>query len=177
MVVWAFQMIYAQTGNEEFWRIIQHIDDVQKAYISNNNEISSNSSQQQKDYVDLGLPSGTLWKDQNESGGFYTYDQAIAKFGNSLPTKKQLEELKDACRWTWNGSGYKVEGPSGESIVLPAAGCRSCYGSVHYVGSCGYYWSSTPGGWEDPWTLGFTSGFVGMSIGSRCYGRSVRLVR
>ena len=38
-------------------------------------------------YVDLGLPSGTLWKDKNEEGGFYTYDQAVSKFGNKLPTK------------------------------------------------------------------------------------------
>lgn len=178
MVVCAFQMIYAQTGNEEFWRIIQHIDDVQKAYISNNNEISSNSSQQQKDYVDLGLPSGTLWKDQNESGGFYTYDQAMAKFGNSLPTKKQLEELKDACRWTWNGNGYKVEGPSGESIVLPASGYRNCGGSVRLVGSDGVYWSSTPNGSENTWDLYFDSGEVGMANGiDRCLGLSVRLVR
>mgnify|MGYP007111695800 CR=1 FL=1 len=28
------------------------------------------------EYVDLGLPSGTLWKRQNESG-FYTYEEAL----------------------------------------------------------------------------------------------------
>lgn len=128
-------------------------------------------------YVDLGLPSGTLWKDQNEAGGFYSYDQAMAKFGSSLPTKEQLEELKNSCRWTWNGNGYKVEGPSGESIVLPAAGYRLCAGSVGSVGSYGYYWSSTPNGSEDAWYLYFRSGLVGMNYGSRCDGLSVRLVR
>lgn len=128
-------------------------------------------------YVDLGLPSGTLWKDQNEAGGFYSYDQAMAKFGSSLPTKEQLEELKNSCRWTWNGNGYKVEGPSGESIVLPAAGYRDCDGSVYYVGSDGYYWSSTPNGSENPWYLYFYSGGVNMYSGYRCGSRSVRLVR
>ena len=128
-------------------------------------------------YVDLGLPSGTLWKDQNEAGGFYSYDQAMAKFGSSLPTKEQLEELKNSCRWTWNGNGYKVEGPSGESIVLPAAGYRSCDGSVYYVGSDGGYWSSTPNGSEDAWYLFFNSGNVDMGYGSRCYSQSVRLGR
>ena len=128
-------------------------------------------------YVDLGLPSGTLWKDQNESGGFYTYDQAVSKFGNSLPTKEQLEELKSACRWTWNGNGYKVLGPSGESIVLPAAGYRYCDGSVDNVGSCGYYWSSTPRGSKGAWFLFFYSGGVYLDYGSRCHGLSVRLVR
>ncbi len=128
-------------------------------------------------YVDLGLPSGTLWKDQNEAGGFYSYDQAMAKFGSSLPTKEQLEELKNSCRWTWNGNGYKVEGPSGESIVLPAAGFRSCGGSVCRVGSVGNYWSSTPDGSESAWYLYFGSGGVNMYNGGRCGGHSVRLVR
>ena len=128
-------------------------------------------------YVDLGLPSGTLWKDQNEAGGFYSYDQAVAKFGRSLPTKEQLGELKNSCRWTRNGNGYKVEGPSGESIVLPAAGYRYCDGSVDLVGSDGYYWSSTPYDSEHAWTLGFYSGGVYMNDGLRCSGQSVRLVR
>lgn len=128
-------------------------------------------------YVDLGLPSGTLWKDQNEAGGLYSYDQAMAKFGSSLPTKEQLEELKNSCRWTWNGNGYKVEGPSGESIVLPAAGCRNCDGSVNDVGSDGNYWSSTPNGSENAWYLYFGSGKVSMYLSNRCYSLSVRLVR
>lgn len=129
-------------------------------------------------YVDLGLPSGTLWKDQNEVGGLYSYDQAMAKFGSSLPTKEQLEELKNSCRWTWNGNGYKVEGPSGESIVLPAAGKRDCDGNVRYVGSDGYYWSSTRSTRsEDAWYLCFYSGGVEMHSYSPCYGHSVRLVR
>lgn len=127
-------------------------------------------------YVDLGLPSGTLWKDQNEAGGFYSYDQAVAKFGSSLPTKEQLEELKNSCRWTWNGNGYKVIGPSGESIVLPAAGYRDWEGN--YEGSNGYYWSSTPYGSEYAWYLGFSSGRVyDMGGYRRCGGYSVRLVR
>ena len=128
-------------------------------------------------YVDLGLPSGTLWKDQNEAGGFYSYDQAMAKFGSSLPTKEQLEELKNSCRWTWNGNGYKVEGPSGESIVLPAAGYRGCRGSVYDVGSYGGCWSCTPNGSEDAWYLYFRSDGVTVYDTFRCYGHYVRLVR
>lgn len=127
-------------------------------------------------YVDLGLPSGTLWKAQNEAGGFYSYDQAVAKFGNNLPTKEQFEELKSSCKWTWTGSGYKVEGPSGE-MFLPAAGYRNCRGSVDLVGLLGNYWSSTPYGSEKAWDLSFYSGEVVMGRVERYVGQSVRLVR
>ena len=130
-----------------------------------------------RQYVDLGLPSGTLWKKDNEAGDFYTYDQAMAKFGNSLPTKVQFEELKSSCRWTWTGNGYRVEGPNGQSIVLPAAGYRECSGSVYSVGAGGDYWSSTPYGSNSAWYLSFNSGDVSMYGGNRCRGRSVRLVR
>lgn len=127
--------------------------------------------------VDLGLPSGTLWTDKNEAGGFYTYEQAVSKFGNSLPTKEQLEELNNSCQWTWTGSGYKVTGPNGNSITLPAEGSLSCYGGVYSVGSRGYYWSSTPRGSDNAWYLGFSSGGVDVLDGGRCYPQSVRLVQ
>ena len=127
-------------------------------------------------YVDLGLSSGTYWKETNESG-FYNYDNAVSKFGNKLPTKEQLEELKNECEWTWTGNGYKVTGPNGESITLPVAGYRYCNGGVSGVGSRGYYWSSTPDDSDYAWGLGFYSSEVYMGNYSRCYGLSVRLVQ
>lgn len=129
------------------------------------------------DYVDLGLPSGTLWKAENEDCGLIKYDQAVNFYGSSLPTKEQFEELKNNCLWTWQGNGYKVKGKNGESIFLPAAGYRYCDGSVNYVGSYGNYWSSTPNGSEYAWSLYFDPSEVSMNYLKRCYGRSVRLVK
>ena len=130
-------------------------------------------------YVDLGLPSGTLWYSKNEGGDHtrYTYDEAISNFGSKLPTKEQLEELKNQCTWTWTGSGYKVVGPNGNSIYLPAAGWRSCDGNVSDVGSFGVYWSSTPEGSDSAYYLVFDSNFVIMDNYFRCHGLSVRLVQ
>ncbi len=128
-------------------------------------------------FVDLGLPSGTLWKDKNEDGGFYTYEQALNKYGSNMPTKEQFEELKDKCRWSWTGNGYSVTGPNGNSIVLPASGVRSCDGSVYGVGTLGDYWSSTPKDSDFAWDLDFHSGGVYVSNNRRCYGHSVRLVQ
>ena len=130
--------------------------------------------------VDLGLPSGTCWRNSNEGGdnARYTYDEAVRKFGNKLPTKQQLEELKNKCTWTWTGSAYKVIGPNGNSIYLPAAGFRNCDGDVYIVGTKGYYWSSTPYDSDIAWHLNFgSSGEVDLNGDDRCYGLSVRLVQ
>ncbi|MBR0072444.1 MAG: hypothetical protein IJP95_01275 [Bacteroidales bacterium] len=93
-------------------------------------------------YVDLGLPSGTKWKAENETNSnednYYTYEEAIAAFGKKLPTKEQFMELRNECDWTWAGMGYKIVGSNGKSITLPAAGVRDPGGSIDLVGSTGF---------------------------------------
>jgi uncharacterized protein (TIGR02145 family) len=127
-------------------------------------------------YVDLGLPSGTKWKSFNEPG-FYSYEEAISKFTDQLPTYDQLGELYGVCDWIWLGSAYKVIGPNGNFIKFPAAGYRDCNGSVNSVGSSGYYWSSSSSGSDYAYYLYVNSGKVFMYSYDRCYGHSVRLVQ
>lgn len=129
----------------------------------------------QDDYIDLGLPSGTLWKRTAEQG-YYTYEEALSKFQDHLPTKEQFEELMNECTWTWTPFGYDVLGPSGETISLLAPGFRHCNSTIKEVGM-GYYWSSTPFDEEYAWFLDCTPGGVQMNFNSRCIGGSVCLVR
>lgn len=135
-------------------------------------------------YVDLGLPSETKWKAANEIGGhkgFYTYDEAVKAFGDKLPTKEQLKELYDKCKWTWSSSrdGYIVTGVNGNSIFLPAAGCRSCDGVIDDVGFRGSYCSLTPYVTDEScaWYLYFTYCSRRTTSCYRCVGLSVRLVQ
>lgn len=95
-------------------------------------------------YVDLGLPSGTLWKKENEDGGLYGYNKALARFGDNLPTEEQFRELIDTCQWVWLGldKGYKVIGPSGEYVTFPTQGYIS-WGIKNRPRSMGWYLSST----------------------------------
>ncbi len=130
-----------------------------------------------QDYVDLGLPSGTLWKSKNEKGMYYTYDEAVSQFGDKLPTREQIAELKTFCTWIWNGHGYVVIGDNGNSIVLQATGFRYCGGGVSGVGTDGGFWSSAPIDSYDAWYFCFDSSRVDMYGLSRCYGLSVRLVQ
>ena len=129
------------------------------------------------EYVDLGLPSGTLWKKSNEGGdsALYTYDEAVRKFVNNLPTMQQLEELKSICTWTWTGNGYKVIGPNGNSIYLPAAGFLDG-SNVYSVQMFGGYWSATEYNSNEAYCLYFVSSLVDMDGLTRINGLSVRLV-
>jgi len=187
-------------------------------------------------YVDLGLPSGTLWATCNvganspeDYGNYYAWGETttkntynwdtykycigsndnltkyntIADYGGvdnkkilgikddvasinwgsnwRMPTYDELDELKTKCTWTWTTqgekNGYRVTGPNGKSIFLPAAGFRYV-DSLYVAGSYGYYWSSSLNA-DTPcsaYRLYFNSGEVYMRYDYRYYGRSVRPV-
>lgn len=135
-----------------------------------------------RSYVDLGLPSGTLWCTTNESG-YYTYDDAVKNFGKRIPSKEQMSELVKMCKWIWNEKGYyKVKGPNGKSIILPAAGYISKSfnpeRSVTYKDYQGYYWTRTADIWDYAIALFLSSRGYSVDGGAnRKHGYSVRLVK
>lgn len=139
------------------------------------------------------------YKVDSDGDGFYEYinigtnisgtqyDVARQKWGGSwrMPTLDEIEELTSKCKWTWSQykgvKGYKVTGPNGNSIFLPAAGYR--YGtSLKYAGSNGIYRSATLDehyGFDDVWFLDFNFGIY-RSLSSYYfpfYGLSVRPVK
>ncbi|MBQ8721770.1 MAG: hypothetical protein IJY67_06465 [Paludibacteraceae bacterium] len=111
-------------------------------------------------------------------------DAATANWGGAwrMPTKAEQDELQENCTWTWttqNGvNGYKVTGPNGNSIFLPAAGF-TVEGTLDYAGSFGYYWSSsldtfTP---DRAYIVNFYSDCMDWNDGyDRSYGFTVRPV-
>ncbi len=115
--------------------------------------------------------------------GNANYDAATANWGVKwkMPTYEQMDELGSQCEWTWtnkNGvDGYKVTGPNGNSIFLPAAGLRLGSG-LKDAGSDGRYWSSTPNEYssEGAYYLYFYSHRQDVSINGRFLGQSVRPV-
>lgn len=111
-------------------------------------------------WIDLGLPSGTLWRCCNagalkpeEYGGYYPFEQVSA-----APTVNQIEELLHCTTSVWttrNGiNGTEFTGKSnGAKIFLPATG-HYFFGAwfeghydepeLWYAGESAFYWSSTP---------------------------------
>ena len=113
-------------------------------------------------------------------------DAARANWGGAwrMPTDAEWRELRKNCTWKWtddyNGTGVAgriVFGSNGNSIFLPAAGCRYG-GDLGYAGNNGYYWSSSLYT-DDPgraWYVYFYSDYVYGDYRSRYCGRSVRPV-
>lgn len=56
-----------------------------------------NSSMYATEYIDLGLPSGTLWATKTQYSNM-TWDNAISRFGNRVPTMNQYKELLAHCK-------------------------------------------------------------------------------
>lgn len=77
-------------------------------------------------------------------------DAATNEWGVSwrIPTKKECEELLNNCDWIWtdihNTNGYKVVGPNGKWIFLPATGMvRDNLQDILLPGLWGGYWAGT----------------------------------
>ena len=75
-------------------------------------------------------------------------DVAHVKWGGTwrMPTIEEIKELLNECSWQWTNrrgvDGYRVIGPNGKSIFLPAAGYRDG-AEADSRGSLGRYWSSS----------------------------------
>lgn len=116
------------------------------------------------DYVDLGLPSGTLWATCNvgankaeEYGDYYnTFEASNLKFDGfwTYPHDGDFDELFDNCEFemtVYKGvRGRKFIGKNGEWIFFPAAG-KTFHGRHETEknmvfheeeGVSGYYWTS-----------------------------------
>ena len=110
-------------------------------------------------------------------------DIAHVEWGGNwrLPTRDEIKKLRKKCIWQWvtvNGvNGYKVTGPNGNSIFLPAAGYREGR-DLFLRGSYGGYWSSSLDSGYNCIALyfGFGGGYYDWDSNDRSFGLTVRPV-
>ena len=109
-------------------------------------------------------------------------DAAYVNWGGPwrMPTKAEQDELREKCKWEWsnlNGvKGYKVIGPNGNSIFLPAVGVMTEQGVC--LSDSGNIWSSEVLGYSpyNVYDIGFYSDDVLKNVSHRNCGQSVRPV-
>lgn len=112
-------------------------------------------------YTDLGL--SVKWATNNlgatnswDYGTYFIWTSSRNDWGSSwrMPTKEEMDELL-TCTIEWtiyhNTGGFRITGPSGKSIFLPAAGNNYIYPS--YMDERADYWTSTTSGSSDAYSL------------------------
>ena len=172
---WGDTVGYKRNANNDGW--VSVTNGAQFSFSTGNcpTYITTTSQLQSAGYVDA---SGNLVAE---------HDAATAHLGAPwrMPTDEEFFALINNCDTEWtmrNGVyGRLVKGKgeySSKSIFLPAAG--SGFDSyLCYLGSDGYYWSSTPDSGDSgyAWFLSFYSGYFNRLDIGRWVGQSVRPVR
>ena len=130
-----------------------YMDGYQNGYSDRDKNIGESVPTNDKTSVhDLGLPSGTQWtlgylEDENEETKYLPYAKA-SQLG--LPSKEQVDELMEKCRWQGHFSssgmtfyGAVCIGSNGERIILDSKGYKEderTVGAPNYGGGNAYFW-------------------------------------
>lgn len=94
------------------------------------------------EYIDLGLPSGKLWCIDNEEG-YFTFDEAVEKFQDQLPTMEDWLELDSYTKKHYDKERELaiLKGRNSNKLFLPTTGFYIEDRRL-IVPECGCYWSS-----------------------------------
>ena len=110
-----------------------YADGYQDGYKDREAEIPAEFQDDKTNFVDLGLPSGTLWAEDYERVDgidlFLSYGEAQ---NYSIPTEEQWNELKTCCEWICereeDNSKYfcwaKCIGPNGNNLTFKTIGYK-----------------------------------------------------
>lgn len=159
--------------------------------VSNQEEVPATSGiLDGHEWVDLGLPSGTLWATCNvganspeEYGDYFAWGETTPKSSYDWSTCKygtDSHQLTKYCNDSDYGKkGLLFTGPNGNTVFLPAAGYRFGTSVSNVVGTSGYYWSSTYYSSKYAYDVYICSSCLLPSnyLNGRGLGRSVRLVQ
>ena len=100
-----------------------YADGFREGYKARDEEIPVAFHDDQTEFVDLGLPSGTLWSSSYEKIGeerlYLPYDKAKEM---NIPTENQWMELRKECRWSIDSDILYCIGPNGNSIHFERTG-------------------------------------------------------
>lgn len=100
-----------------------YADGYRQGYKDREDEIPVDLREKNTEFVDLGLPSGTLWaKEYETTDDGLLYLPYVKAENYTLPTKIQWEELIKYCKWGWYGKVFRCTGRNGETLDFPKTG-------------------------------------------------------
>ena len=114
-----------------------YIEGYKAGYKDREEEIPMELRDNKTEYIDLGLPSRTLWStDYEKLDGEYLYLPYEKAEYLKIPTKEQWEELKTSCKWEYDiDHAYdficcRCVGPNGQILKLERTGRIITEGNV-----------------------------------------------
>lgn len=125
---------------EAFARV--YADGYRDGYKDREEEIPVDLRDGQTEYIDLGLPSGTLWSmDYEREDGNILYLPYRKTNQYTLPTEEQCKELFDYCKWTIANNIVFCIGPNGNTISFAHSGYKEIdSNSSTYYSYISYFW-------------------------------------
>ena len=100
-----------------------------------------------------------------------------------MPTVEEGNELIEQCTWSWttynNVAGYKITGPNGNSIFLPAVGYKGSTNPYYPAGEYGLYWVANIDESHFARLFCLKHNILPTGVakrGTRCYGFAIRPV-
>ena len=110
-------------------------DGYRDGYKDREDEIPVDLRDNKTEYIDLGLPSGTLWSNDYERKDgeivYLSFDKATKL---NIPTSKQIEELMSECKWEYEYewptrykrlTNAKCVGPNGNVLYFKVTGKKN----------------------------------------------------
>ena len=105
------------------------------------------------EWVDLGLPSGTLWA-KDDVDGKTSFMGARRSYGSHVPSRTNAYELSECCTKKWDDNAHALvfTGPNGNSISFPCKESNKTYwlnayeqgdpefGQCFHIGPDGHFW-------------------------------------
>jgi len=118
-----------------------YADGYRDGYKDREEEIPADLRDDRTVFVDLGLPSGTLWaKEYEKTDDGFLYLPYIKAKRYNLPTKEQWEELVKYCKWGWYGDLFRCIGRNGEALDFPKTGRIK---TIYENGKSSFLWLQT----------------------------------
>lgn len=133
--------------NEAITRAISqaYVDGYRDGYKDRENERPVDLRGNKTVFVDLGLPSGTLWSaDYEKEDGNTIFLPYIDVTSFDLPSKAQWCELKSSCQWTFyqkesmKDNYFLCIGPNGNSIRFYLTGLKKA--SSRFEWKHAFFW-------------------------------------
>ena len=116
-----------------------YIEGYKAGYKDREEEIPMELRDNKTEYIDLGLPSRTLWStDYEKLDGEYLYLPYEKAEYLKIPTKEQWEELKTSCKWEYNIDNChdfircRCVGPNGQILKFERTGRIITEGNVDH---------------------------------------------